>query len=128
MTAVTTAKAADAKHARPVRVYRPLVDIIERADELLIVADLPGASAESIDVHYENGELSIHGQAAQRQSADLNYLRHEYGVGDFRREFQISETIDANRITASFEDGVLTLHLPKVEAVKPRKIEVRGGA
>jgi HSP20 family molecular chaperone IbpA len=52
-------------------------------------------------------------------------LLHEYGVGDFYRTFRVSQQVDASRITAEYENGVLTLHLPKAEAARPRKIEVQ---
>ena len=60
----------------------------------------------------------------ERQEAQGPYLRQEYGVGDFYRTFRVSEQIDASRISAQYAAGGLTLHLPKVEAVKPRKIKV----
>jgi len=104
--------------------YRPSVDIVERADELTVLADMPGAAADGIDIRFEDGMLSIHGKVPQRH-ADVDFLAREYGVGDFYREFRVNETIDASKITADLNDGVLTLHLPKVEAVKPRKITVR---
>jgi HSP20 family protein len=55
----------------------------------------------------------------------INFLYGEYGIGDFFRTFTIGETIDADKISAELKDGVLTLHLPKTEAVKPRRIEVQ---
>ena len=62
---------------------------------------------------------------AHRQADGAKYLRQEYGLGDFRRTFRVSEHIDSARISAEYHDGVLTLHLPKVEAVKPRKIQIK---
>ena len=117
-----------AERTRSGRVYRPNVDIIERTDELLLVADMPGVRSEDIDIQYENGLLSIQGRVQPRQRADCaGFLSCEYGVGDFERSFQIGEGIDASRIQAECSAGVLTLHLPKTEAVKPRKIAVKTG-
>lgn len=114
--------------AEPIRggpTYRPNVDIIERPDELLVVADVPGAAAEGIDVRYEQGDLMLEAHLEQRQSAETNYLFREYGVGTFRRVFRLSETIDSGRISAEVSNGVLTLHLPKAESAKPRQITVK---
>ena len=119
-------EAVQAERIRSGRVYRPNVDIIEKRDELLLLADVPGVRGEDIDVRYENGQLSIHGRVQPRQRSEgANYLSCEYGVGDFERTFQIGEGIDASRIQAECAGGILTLHLPKTEAVKPRKIAVK---
>lgn len=104
--------------------YRPNVDIIEQKDELLVVADIPGAKSDSIDVKFEDGTLEIEAAVAPRQSAENDCLLCEYNVGDYYRSFQVSEAIDASKISAQYADGVLTLRLPKAEALKPRKIAV----
>jgi len=113
------------ENTRSGQFYRPNVDIMETAEELVLYADLPGAKSEDIDINFEDGSLVIHGKVHNRQSAETSYLLEEFGVGDFYRTFKVSEHIDATRITAEFHDGVLVLHLPKVEAVKPRKITVQ---
>jgi HSP20 family molecular chaperone IbpA len=104
--------------------YSPRIDIWETADELVLFADMPGVSAENLDIQFENRELRILGKVSPRHEG-INFLYGEYGVGDFYRTFTIGETIDADKISAELKDGVLTLHLPKTEAVKPRKIEVK---
>jgi len=118
-------KISSAEHTRSGRYYRPNVDILEKADELLVVADVPGADGDSIDVGFEDGTLTIHAKVGPRQPAETRYLVREYGIGDFWRTFQVSEAIDASKISAEYADGVLTLHLPKAEAIKPRKIAVK---
>lgn len=115
----------DAEMTRTGRMYRPLVDILENREELTILADMPGTSPEDIDIKFEDGSLTIHGRVKPRQPEVQNYLLREYGVGDFHRVFQVSESIDVAKIRAEYVDGVLKLHLPKVEAAKPRKIEVQ---
>jgi HSP20 family protein len=106
--------------------YRPNVDILEKGDELLVLADIPGADSEKVDIHFEDGTLTIHAKVTPRQDPEqTRYLLREYGVGDYYRTFQVSETIDASKISAEFADGVLMLHLPKAEAAKPRKISVK---
>ncbi len=104
--------------------FYPNVDIIETADELTVLADMPGMRPDDVDIQFENGTLTIHGTVHDRQPEGTSYLRREYGVGDFYRTFQVSELIDASKINAAYENGVLTLHLPKAEAAKPRKITV----
>jgi HSP20 family protein len=106
------------------RAYRPNVDIVEKQDELLVLAEMPGVNGGDIDIRFEEGELTIHGRAASRQDDQTRYLLQEYGVGDFYRTFRVSEQIDASKISAEYKDGVLSLHLPKVEAMKPRQIKV----
>lgn len=113
--------------ARANRVYRPYIDIQETPEELTLLADLPGASADGVDVTFENGTLTLHAKVADRGVTGANYLWREYGVGDFHREFTVSEAIDAERIQAEFRDGVLTLHLPKTPVAKPRRITVNAG-
>jgi len=105
--------------------YTPRVDILEREDELVLFADLPGVKPDGADVRFENGELILHGRVAPRPF-DEGAVAVEYGVGDFYRAFTISEDIDAQRISAELKNGVLTVHLPKVEAARPRKIKVTG--
>ncbi len=105
--------------------FFPNVDIVENAEELLVLADMPGIRAEDVDINFENGTLTLHGKVEDRQPESTNYLLREYEVGDFHRSFQVSEAIDAEKIYAEYRDGVLTLHLPKTEAVKPRKIAVK---
>lgn len=104
--------------------FRPNVDILEKADELTVLADVPGAQADGIDVNFEDGMLTIRAKVPQRNE-DVEMLVREYGVGDFYRTFRIHETIDASKIAAEYADGVLTLHLPKSEAARPRKISVK---
>jgi HSP20 family protein len=105
--------------------FRPPVDILERPDEVLILADLPGVEPDDLDIEFENKALTIRGHVKPRQADDLRYLFREYGVGDFYRVFQVTEDVDPRRISAELKDGVLSLHLPKAEAAKPRKISVQ---
>ncbi len=104
--------------------FRPNCDIYEREDELLILADVPGVKGSEIEVKFEDGVLAIHAPVEARQPENLEYAVREYGIGDFYRTFQVSEAIDAGKITAECSDGVLTLHLPKSAAVRARKIAV----
>ena len=105
--------------------FTPRVDIIETPEELLLYADMPGVKSEDVDVRFENGELIIHGKCNPRYQP-ANFLRNEFEVGDFYRVFTLNESINAEKIAAELKQGVLTVHLPKSEAVKPRKITVKG--
>jgi|ERR1043166_55397 HSP20 family protein len=108
------------------RQFTPRVDIYETDAELLLFADLPGVAQNDIDLRYENGELTLHAHVkpdAHRGRAVLT----EFETGDFQRTFQLHEAIDVNRIEAEFKNGVLTVHLPKPEAVKPKQVQVRAG-
>jgi HSP20 family molecular chaperone IbpA len=125
MAKTAAEEVSSAEHTRCGCHFRPNVDIIERADELVVLADVPGARPESIDVDFEDGTLAIHARVDPRQDPGVEYRVHEYGVGDYYRTFHVSEAIDAGKITAEYNDGVLTLHLPKTEATKPRKISVK---
>jgi len=106
--------------------YTPRVDILETEDELLLFADLPGVREENVDIRFESGELTLHARRTQTDVGEGQWL-WENETGDFFRAFRISEQVDASKIWAELKNGVLTLHLPKVEAAKPRKITVRGG-
>lgn len=104
--------------------FTPRVDIVETADELLLYADMPGVRPDDLDVQFENGELILHGKCSPRNE-DANFLLTEFGVGDFYRAFSICEAIDASRIDAGLKCGVLTVHLPKTEKAKPKRIAVK---
>ena len=104
--------------------YTPRIDIWETSDELVLYADMPGVAAEHLDIQFENRELRIHGTVCPRHE-NIHFLYGEYGIGDFCRTFTIGEAIDSEKIAAELKDGVLTLHLPKTESRKPRRIEVK---
>ena len=106
--------------------YTPLVDIYESTDEVVLQCDMPGVKPQDVDVRFEKGELSLYGKVQPRQ-APAEYLDEEYGVGDFYRSFAIGSEIDGDKISAAYRDGVLTVHLPKQERVKPKQIAVQAG-
>jgi HSP20 family protein len=127
MSAELTRNGASAAAETPARAVTvtPRVDVLEREDEVLVLADLPGVKPDAVDVRFEKGELTIHGRRQSAHAGKDSSLR-EYEATNYFRAFALAETIAADRITAELKDGVLTVHLPKVEAVKPRKIAVRG--
>ena len=104
--------------------YQPNVDICDRGEEVLFVADIPGARADGIDVTFEDGVLSVHAAAPLRDLPGRP-LRQEYGVGDYRRSFRLGDGFDAAKISADYRRGVITIHVPRLAAVLQRKVEVR---
>jgi len=104
--------------------YTPRVDIVETDTELFLYADMPGVRPDGIDLRYEQGELHLRGKV-QPSDAKGNLVFGEYGVGDFYRVFQVHESIDASKIDAECKNGVLKVHLPKQEAVKPKQVPIR---
>ena len=107
------------------RVWTPPVDVLETKDEILIVADVPGVTANGVDVQIENGVLSIEASVEKRHDNEPTYLLREHGATTFSRTFNIGDGVNTEAISAEIRDGKLTLHLPKAEAAKPRRVEVQ---
>ena len=103
--------------------YRPRVDIYETEKELTLLADLPGVDPKDLEIDLRDDTLTILG-TAEVEDEERRYILREYGVGNFQRQFTLSEVIDQEKISAKLTNGVLTLVLPKVEKAKPRKITV----
>jgi HSP20 family protein len=104
----------------------PPVDIVEEADAIRIVTELPGVKPENVKISLENNVLTIQGtkeQVADERAERVH--RYERTFGAFERSFTLPSTVDANAIKATYEHGVLTVTLPKVEKAKPRQIEVQ---
>jgi len=94
----------------------PRVDVLETENEFLVLADMPGTRPEDVDIRFERGELSVHGRRACRNEEFATY----------HRTFAVADSVAADKIAAELKAGVLTIHLPKVEAVKPKRIAVSG--
>lgn len=103
--------------------YSPNVDICDAGSKVMLIADLPGAVPEDIDISYEDGVLTLHAPVALRDLPGKP-LAQEYGIGDYRRSFRLGEGFDPSGITAEAKHGVLTIHVPRLAAVRPRKIAV----
>ncbi len=104
-------------------VYTPRFDLWEGSDEFVLYGDLPGVSADDLEIEFEDGRLTVQGRV--KSGAERKYLSVEYGIGDFYREFLLGESVNAAGITAELKNGVVTIRLPKPEASKPRRIEVQ---
>lgn len=107
-------------------VVAPACDVYENRDEVLVLADLPGVTADALDIQLDRGELAIRARRAVTAGEGAP-LAAELRDGDFSRRFAVPGTIDAAKITAELKDGVLWLHLPKSDAHRPRQIAVRAG-
>jgi len=105
--------------------YRAPIDVHETDGLFTIVADMPGATPEGIEISVEDNTLEVTGKVSNRYEQLGRVLHQEYGIGDFHRRFRIGDGIDAERITATCRDGILTVRLPKSAATQPRTIEVR---
>jgi HSP20 family protein len=109
---------------RPGPVYRPDADILERAEEYLVLIDLPGADEQSVQVRFDKDVLSIEASPAAAVDPAWTPRHVEYQPGAYAREFRIADGIDVESIRASLKNGVLELHLPKTGRRRPRTIEV----
>lgn len=105
------------------RYATPSVDIYETPEGLTAVVDIPGVAQEDLEVRVDNQVLTIQGRSHHRVPGEATY--REYELVHYFRQFELSDQVDASRIAAELKYGVLTLHLPKAEAAKPRQIAVQ---
>jgi HSP20 family molecular chaperone IbpA len=113
------------ERTRTTPVYIPRADIFETEGQVIIIADMPGASENSVDITLEKNTLTIRGLVEPETHPDYTLSYAEYGVGDYERSFVLSDMIDQDHIEASVKNGVLRLLLPKQEEAKARKIHVK---
>ncbi len=106
-------------------VTTPLVDVYEDKEGLLLIADLPGVTKDGVRIELEKGQLTIDARRADPPAGTL--VASEYRAVDYHRVFSVPRDIDPAKIDASLTAGVLRLRLPKSDAAKPRRIEVRAG-
>lgn len=104
--------------------FNPEVDIFELEKELVLVADVPGANNEGIELDLRDNLLNLTANVAP-VDASWKPVYCEYDVGHYARQFRISQIIDTAKISAQVKDGVLTVRLPKIEKALPRKIQVQ---
>jgi len=109
--------------------WAPRVDIVEDDNEFLIKADLPAVDRKDVKVTVENGVLTVSGERKSEKKEDdgKTWHRVERVYGSFTRSFTLPENVDASKVTARFNNGELEIHVPKVEEVRPRPIEVKVG-
>ncbi len=119
--------AGDAEPTRDVKIYVPRVDIYETDEDVFVAADVPGVDENSMSITLEKNILTLEGQVDVSDPDNFDLVYSEYGVGDYRRSFTLSEEIDRDKIEASINGGVLRLRLPKAGPAKARKIAVKAG-
>src|SRR5271167_2948947 len=108
--------------------WAPAVDIYETEHELVVKADLPEVDPKDLDIRVENNLLTIRGERKfEKKVNEENYLRVERAYGSFSRTFSLANTVNSEAIKADYQNGVLTLSLPKREEAKPKQIKVTVG-
>ena len=109
--------------------WAPSVDIYETEHELVVKADLPDVDSKDLDIRVENNILTIRGERKFEKNVTAeNYLRVERAYGSFARSFTLANTVNSEAIKADYQNGVLTLGIPKREEAKPKQIKVNVGA
>ena len=103
--------------------WSPALDLYQSNDNLIAVVELPGMCKEDIEISLHDGTLTISGER-KRESNDDKAERSERYIGTFRRSIALPTRVDANKVNATYRDGILTVRLPKAEEVKPKQIQV----
>lgn len=123
--AASTAVRRDTAAEQDLPALVPLVDVSEDDAGITLVADVPGASRESLSLDVDGDTLTIEAPIALDAPAELQAVYAEVRSGRYRRSFTLSRELDSQRIEATLKDGVLTLRVPKLEKARPRRIEVK---
>ena len=105
--------------------WNPALDLYQDKDTLFVKAELPGMKKEDVKLSLHDGTLTLSGERRHEKAHDEKAsLRNERFFGRFERSLNLPFTVDAARVSASYEDGILTVTLPKAEEAKPRQIEI----
>lgn len=110
--------------------WTPAVDIKETANELTVELELPGIKPENVEITAENGILTIRGEkrGERKEEEQSRYHLVERTYGSFMRTFQLPQGVDEEQIAADFDNGILSLRIPKTALPQPRRIEIRAGS
>ena len=107
-------------------VWAPRTDLVESQNSYRIHLDVPGMSKDDLKINYQDNQLTVSGErTSESTSEDEEYVRVERSFGHFYRSFTLPRTVNAENIEATYENGVLTIEVPKTEEVKPREIEIQ---
>jgi len=107
------------------RYLKPAVNIVETEEGLMLTADVPGATKESLEISVDKGILTISAPVSRTVPGTPVY--REFELATYYRQFAIPETLDNSKARAELSNGILTLRIPKMEAAKPRKIDIQVG-
>jgi HSP20 family protein len=107
------------------RMWSPSVDVAENENEIVLYAELPGLKQEDIDIELTGDTLTLRGERKfENEDRRDNFVRVERSYGRFQRSFTLGIPVQGDKVTASYRDGILEVHLPKSEETKPRKVQV----
>jgi HSP20 family protein len=111
------------------RRWMPAMDLVEGDDNFVLRADLPGLTQDDIKIEFEDRTLTVSGERkAENEVKKDGYVRVERAFGSFSRSLTLPQGVDPEAVSASFDNGVLEVTIPKPEAHKPRRIEIGGAA
>lgn len=102
----------------------PPVDVAETQEKILVRAEVPGMKQNDIQIEFENGLLTIRGERTIEKADNVTWHRVERTYGNFSRSFTLPRTVDPEKITASYRDGILEIEVPKREEAKPKQIRI----
>lgn len=107
--------------------FVPSIDVVEGSDSLTLTAEVPGMTKDDIEVTVDNGVLALRGEKKEEKTTEeAGYHRVERRYGQFERRIRLPQYVDANKIKATYKDGVLKLTMPKAEAAKTKAIRIEG--
>ncbi len=118
---------SQAEQTRPGLIFTPNVDIFETDQDITLLADMPGVTADNLTIDLRKNVLTLTGEVKPTDGAEEEAIMIEYDTGKYHRQFTLSSVIDQSKIDAKLNNGVLRLTLPKVREAAPRKIEVHPG-
>jgi HSP20 family protein len=112
------------REEKPQQYFVPAVDISETPEGLILRYDMPGVQKDNVDITVDKGTLVVTGKADPEESGTPAY--RETRIGDYRREFTLPDDVDADRISAAMNAGVLTVRIARPEETKPKRIQITG--
>jgi HSP20 family protein len=104
----------------------PSVNVFAQNGDMIVCAEVPGVKPEDVEVVVERGRVTVRGERKAPSDVDGSYHRRERQYGTFSRCIRLPEDVDVEKAEAKYNDGLLTLRIPRSEAAKPRRIEIRG--